>query len=870
MTTTKLSDGPSDHDNNDADNPTLASTVPKTLLRLKTPIHRKERPKSSNNLESYQTRPTGINKYLCSQPLRDEQLKMEQPKRGNEGTETDEEGGKKKRGDDDLIMDLIGPRRVPYDEDLVLIVDNDLIEVDTSACDNLTDITMHLDDNQRKIATTPFTGAIGEDNNFLSKWLENAVLQAAKVLYRKTEFDETEMKILQQRGLSQTEWLEVIPTFLGSKRDAALGFIPDAHVDDMKVFLLKLAHTPATTLFGQVKKKRVVSSMASRAWYGAKTSLGSWYNHKKGKKQKDLRKLLKQMVADQTKTKLAAQSTQGKEVTSNDEDTPMIDLSNESDSSPAKEVTPNKPPKEKQTKLAVTTKNKLNSAQIKDKRSNAARVQYRFKIRKIKDSEDVTANEVLLELAQSLFKAYKRVDKSIVILPWLKIHMEKAPITTTDEYPTKISEFKIFTNKLRPKQDSNCWFVMHLAFNGEVNDIYSGDASSTSDWFDDHECAAYPCTVQNSDNPVSLGDFLYSGDFMDPVRLQDEIEKVCEKRYRKRFNFGCRGRVTKELQNTSNNWLLATNRLIHIEVDKKQARGFKAVLYQEFNKKTDPYDRPGGYNIRLLPDQTQLIRGTSGNKLRINTLRKHEAVVKSLDLIKSDDVKELDKGYNKNGNRYTLRSILQETTFPLVPKQGQTPKPLFFSIDCAPNGDDAKQGVTCFTAYANRSTLANQLVQILPTYIKFILGDEQAVKEWFHPFVLGSINEVIFECDDDGEWNGQWQTPDDTLQYDILQEDMGVTLEIDYADFNPGEEQVFTTDDMSEKTFGTQFGQKQPVTINTTDNDDDEDEDDAGNVDKEGENDDEESEKDAPNRQQGSEPAAGIAAAAESSGGASD
>jgi hypothetical protein len=50
------------------------------------------------------------------------------------------------------------------------------------------------------------------------------------------------------------------------------------------------------------------------------------------------------------------------------------------------------------------------------------------------------------------------------------------------------------------------------------------------------------------------------------------------------------------------------------------------------------------------------------------------------------------------------------------------------------------------------------------------------VKAWFHAGALQSLGEVTFGFDIEGNWDGTWQTQEDELAQDILDEDMGITF----------------------------------------------------------------------------------------------
>ena len=67
------------------------------------------------------------------------------------------------------------------------------------------------------------------------------------------------------------------------------------------------------------------------------------------------------------------------------------------------------------------------------------------------------------------------------------------------------------------------------------------------------------------------------------------------------------------------------------------------ALLSDQKKQQDAKHCPGQYNIRFIPDKTQMLLGTKGSFTCTNTLCKHSAVIKSLKIIKLPDIKSLDQ-----------------------------------------------------------------------------------------------------------------------------------------------------------------------------------------------------------------------------------
>jgi hypothetical protein len=254
--------------------------------------------------------------------------------------------------------------------------------------------------------------------------------------------------------------------------------------------------------------------------------------------------------------------------------------------------------------------------------------------------------------------------------------------------------------------------------------------------------------------------------------------------------------------------------LLHLEVDRVQAKSLKNDLYHLFNKMEDNKVRPGGYNFRVLPDKSQMRSGTRGSRDRVKMLRKHQANMQSLTVFKSYDIKDIDEVQAYNQGSYSLRQLLLEISSPIVTTKPNPPR-LFFTVDYAASGVDKDKQVVYLTAYHDRKELAAKVVDILPAFIEHNYG-RALVKKWCHPNALGMINDITFLTDEDGNDTGEWITQEDEMGQEILDEDMGVELDfggIDMNTFGCDDRVLHNADDASMMTFGSALGAER----NTTD-----------------------------------------------------
>ena len=256
------------------------------------------------------------------------------------------------------------------------------------------------------------------------------------------------------------------------------------------------------------------------------------------------------------------------------------------------------------------------------------------------------------------------------------------------------------------------------------------------------------------------------------------------------------------------------NQIINIEVDRAQATQFKRVLYHLFNKKgLTAAQRPGGYNIRIFPDKKMFSSGAADNSERVNTWAKHTKVVQTYRLLRANDIKALDDHITLCGSRYTLRMYIKSLTFPLNPKEGEDTKPLFLNVDYAAQGQDRQHGTVYLVATMDTIETAEKVMSILPCLVDRDINNTAATA-WFHPGTQELINDITFNEDVSGNWDGTWTTPDDLYTASLLDEDMGVEFQFDENLLKELTHQNKTTpisaNNLSFKSFGGMLGRTLP------------------------------------------------------------
>ena len=147
--------------------------------------------------------------------------------------------------------------------------------IDTSINRKLFDLQKYLPADRRDEAKTAFLGEIGEGPNFLHDPLRRNRITVARIIQKKRVIN---TDILSTQGLSKEQWMLTLSEM--ATDDKNLKDFEDAvseeELVELKVFMSRLSYTPPTQLF-HVTASKTPSTDRSRAWYGAKMTLGSNY-----------------------------------------------------------------------------------------------------------------------------------------------------------------------------------------------------------------------------------------------------------------------------------------------------------------------------------------------------------------------------------------------------------------------------------------------------------------------------------------------------------------------------------------------------------------------------------------------------------------
>jgi hypothetical protein len=652
-----------------------------------------------------------------------------------------------------------------------------------------------LTESVLKLAKTPYETLFGNDKGdttALHDDLQTIIAIAGRWVYDTAMMTQEQLKKLKEASSSDpiltiAKWTK-LNRHMFKNEEEAIQVLSNDERQQFKTISSRLSFTKPKVIADttRIQNSKIPGTHASRAWRGAINILGSAYHSDVCGKNGSRSKRSPYKLNPQIGASIADYFAPNK---------PTITPTAAVISPSVKKSNPIKQRREKASETAKT-------------RPQSVRLMMALKLGK---HDTKTPNDLAFEGITSLYEHYLKNDDTACIYPWRLAEMDTHPaITQVNEIPKKMSEFKkIYAEGIRPKSNSTCWFKMRVGSTEEPVHFTSTNESNTQDFFNDTSHMAYLCTVQDSDDTVDLCDFIYSGPFSNPNDFQETLKATLKEKFKRSYRFGCRIKKSKEIQEPKvvKDWLLKPNMLLHLEVDRRQAKSLKNDLYHLFNKMEDDKIRPGGYNFRVLPDKSQMRSGTRGDRDRVKMLRKHQANVQSLTIIKSYDIKDLDEIQECNHGTYSLRQLLLGISNPIVTKKKNPPK-LFFTVDYASSGADKEKQVVYFTAYHDRKELAAKVVDILPAFIEHNYGRSLA-KKWCHPNSLGMIADITFLTDEDGNDTGEWTTEEDEMGQDILDEDMGVHLDfdgIDMSDFGYDERVLHNADDASVMTFGSALG----------------------------------------------------------------
>ena len=444
---------------------------------------------------------------------------------------------------------------------------------------------------------------------------------------------------------------------------------------------------------------------------------------------------------------------------------------------------------------------------------------WRLRLKLPMETKSGSPNDTAITAFQQWYAALCQEMGQVYLLSWRESDQNKAaPIAAVSDFPTLISDFRAYVDKVRPRSGkTTLWSVVRIAFNGSLNDVLSGLDSAMSWYYSEIKGGAYSYEVQSSEDAVEVGVLAYTSNHTNQFHLEKVLTRILQVRdpvsgQIRPLKFGVVPKMHKDFPKSDQNWDLPTERPLIIYADRADAKEVRRILYQAYNREPDFMKRPGYLNSRLIPSKDFLSVGSDSARNRECLIQKHQQVLLSVRLLRTTDIKELDLPVVVNGVQYTLREELLQIRHPLGSSMADTSARFFFGVDWADRGRNLEAGTCYLPVYSDRLSVATTFTRILPVYISDLLGPD-VVRKWFQPSAIADCQGVALTKDDDGLWTGGWTTDEDAFDLDLLAEDMGGDVTIDFSGATvarrsePDTPALATADDATAYTFGAQvFG----------------------------------------------------------------
>lgn len=650
--------------------------------------------------------------------------------------------------------------------------------------------------HQAKQAYDCLLGDEDPSKNAMHDDLSRIAIAIGKIVYETITLDQAQIKKVKGNKLSLTDWTEGANKILANDATMLTALGGDDNRMKALTILVKMAYTDPKKLF-ILNKHKTTDTMAARAYKAAITLLGSLYAKPQATVQTTIEDCFKKNTQKEVQFTPPHNETYAQELGKTT--TPLTAVPTDA---------------AKQKSCLKSTKN--SAATVMDTTTNTARITIKYKVPAGKKK---TPQDYISEFFCDLIEEYSSIDKNVAILPWKEAEMTKLPaIRKKEQVPKKLGELRPYADRLYPKPNSDCWFKIHIATDVNPECFLSLERSQAAGFFEALESGAYFATIQDSDQPTELAYLIYLGGYTDSNRITELIRQTSKVHNKGvELKIGARIKKVRELTPAKGikDWIMADNSIVVLEIHQPQLKEGKNFIYKVINNTNTA--RPFGYPTRGVPTASLINSGVSkkGTSNHVAMLRKHQAVVNSLELSKTTSINFLDDKIQIGDKARSLRDILQELTFPLLPKEGSTKKPklLFHTMDKASSGKDKVNGVTYFTAYKDRFELADKLVSILPAYIIFRF-DHATAKAWFSAQAIDDCPSIVWGSSNPdipalsyAEWDGTWQTEEDQQFQDLLDEDIGIELQLDGLDIVSLDEDktkvIMDNDDQSFVSFNT-------------------------------------------------------------------
>ena len=665
-------------------------------------------------------------------------------------------------------------------------------------------------------AKVPFRALFGEPPSSAHDDATKMLLCIGMVSQKTRDIDINVLK----RTLMDTQVALMACISIVKEEAEVLKILTEAEMRHFHLTAMRMASTKPKLICGNVKNSQTQKTNLILMWFVPINSVGSLYSaSSKPRKQATLEECLPKKSTPDPKASLKRASSPdppagGPKKLPADSTTNSSKTSSKSDAEAAT--------------LQLGTSPNKKAAKALEECQYATRVSIKLTLGDCEGSNP--AREALKQLL-TYYIRLKENDRKSRLFPWNEEDMQTTPaILSADAFPTdKASSFAVYTQGAFPKKDSQVYYKLYVRHDVESVHILSGPTSDINDWFvPRQERAGYLCAVQNASLTRKAGQFLYGGRYND-VRAVQAIVLACAilcqskmKPKNKELAMGLCIQKNKDIPSArdradnpgNKDQLLDESQLITVECALHQTRFWNTLLKKLYNNVDALTPRPGGYRFRYLPEPDLVRAGSKGLKNRNKLLQRHKAVARSIQILRCDQVVDLDSPITQEGKKITLRSFLNEQVkIPLVAKEGVKQQPLFHSIDKASWGRDLEQGITYFAVYNDHVKEAEDLLAILIAFVAYEF-DRDIALQWCNPCWADLIEGTEFDEDIDGNFLGTWTTEDEKEQEELINEQCAVALDFTNIDLQLDNEEeqgpvLMRGDDASIYSFKTAFGSPQ-------------------------------------------------------------
>ena len=317
------------------------------------------------------------------------------------------------------------------------------------------------------------------------------------------------------------------------------------------------------------------------------------------------------------------------------------------------------------------------------------------------------------------------VSDEIYILPWSP-SSTLPPVLQTDMLPNNLFVLANYFTPLRAptaKFNFRTCTQIHLGSNNDFADQVGKSNPIMAQWYSSmNNSALCRKSLDHSANPRHLGMLTYSGNFVNPMTVKQELNKALTTSAPHLVN-----KIGVKLSNVNNKhipceikrtpdsaWINRSNMVIQFEADNRDVVASKKALYSIYNKRNT-----STFCFRYTPSpHISLLTENGRNKYNLNW-KKHEKDISELRGLTADDISLLD---SPNADGLSLRDILMGFTHTNGSK-------LFHHIDTVSQWEDPSGLTKRAVVFPENHAEAQSILSLLVSSTKQQYG--ASADSWF-------------------------------------------------------------------------------------------------------------------------------------------